>query len=229
MFILRDVLSPLQQDFSNSRLGRVRSRWFVHVILACITPFTSSRSSNLLRSLTHLFGLQHITRRTFYTFMASSKIPWSKMWTRLWGMIPNPVMDGRLLLALDDCTNPKVGKKVFGASYVFDHAAKANQSKYPWAQCFTCIGLLKKVKGRWVSLPLIHRFYLPKKGLDAKRDNMKVKGKTPEFRSKLEQALEMLVELSACFCGVSILVVCDSWFGNKGLFAPARHATLNPP
>jgi len=32
----------------------------------------------------------------------------------------------------------------------------------------------------------------------------------------------MLVELSACFCGVSILVVCDSWFGNKGLFAPAR-------
>jgi len=137
-------------------------------------------------------------------------------------MIPNPMTEGRLLLTLDDCTNPKVGKKVFGASHVFDHAAKANQSKYPWAQCFTCIGLLKKVKGRWVSMPLIHRFYLPKKELDANRENMKIKGKTPVFHSKLEQALKMLIKLSACFSGLSILVVCDSWFGNNSLFAPAR-------
>lgn len=231
MFILRDILLPLQQDFPNSRLACIRSRWFTHVILACITPFASSMSSNLLRALTYLFGLQNVTRRAFYTFMASSRIPWSRMWTRLWRMIPNPETDGRLLLALDDCTNPKVGKKVFGASHVFDHAAKINQSKYPWAQCFTCIGLLKKVKGRWICLPLIHRFYLPKKALDAKRENMKVKGKTPAFHSKLEQALDMLVELSACFsglsachaqAGISILVVCDSWFGNNGLFAPAR-------
>jgi len=38
---------------------------------------------------------------------------------------------------------------LFGCSNIFDHAAKANQSKYPRAQCITSIGLLKRIKGRW--------------------------------------------------------------------------------
>ncbi len=42
------------------------------------------------------------------------------------------------------------------------------------------------------------------------------------FRSKPEQAVEMLVTLSEYFSGTSMLAVCDSWFGNNGLFAPAR-------
>jgi len=74
MFILRDVLTPLQQEFPTARLGRLRSRWFVHVILACIIPFTSSMSSNLLRALTHLFGID-VNRRRFYAFMGSCKLP----------------------------------------------------------------------------------------------------------------------------------------------------------
>ncbi|MDQ6960136.1 MAG: transposase, partial [Mariprofundaceae bacterium] len=221
MFILRDVLTPLQKEFSNTRLGRSRSRWFAHVILACIIPFTSSMSSNLLRALTHLFGMD-VNRRRFYAFMGSGKLPWDGLWSALWNMIPEPETDGRLLLALDDFINPKVGKKVFGASHVFDHAAKANQSRYPWAQCVTSIGLLKRIKGRWACIPLAHRFYLPNKELAAQRENMKVKGKAPVFRTKLEQAVDMIAMLAAHFSGMSILAICDSWFGNKGLFAPAR-------
>jgi len=38
------------------------------------------------------------------------------------------------LVALDDFINPKTGRKVFGCSHIFDHTAKANQFKYPWAQ-----------------------------------------------------------------------------------------------
>ena len=49
-------------------------------------------------------------------------------------MIADPNTDGRLLLALDDYINPKTGKKIFGCANVFDHAAKQNQSKFPWAQ-----------------------------------------------------------------------------------------------
>jgi hypothetical protein len=49
-------------------------------------------------------------------------------------MIPDPETNGRLLIALDDFINPKTGKKIFGCARVFDHAAKVNQSKYPWAQ-----------------------------------------------------------------------------------------------
>ncbi|WP_419591467.1 hypothetical protein, partial [Thiolapillus sp.] len=40
---------------------------------------------------------------------------------------------GRLLIALDDFINPKVGRQIFGCETIFDHAAKANQSRYPWA------------------------------------------------------------------------------------------------
>ncbi|MDQ7001517.1 MAG: transposase [Ghiorsea sp.] len=227
MFILRDILLPLQLTFSNSLLGHVRRKWFVHVLMSCIIPFTNSMSSNLLRSLNHLFGMQEVKRRAFYVFMASGKLGWSKMWEKLWAMIPDPETDGRLLLALDDCTNPKVGKKVFGCSHVFDHAAKTNQSKYPWAQCFTAIGLLKQVKGRWTCIPLIHRFYLPKKALDAGCENMKVNGKVPAFQSKLAQAADMLHTLSKHFAGMPILAVCDSWFGNNGLFAPTRKLVGN--
>jgi hypothetical protein len=52
-------------------------------------------------------------------------------------------------LALDDCINPKTGRKIFGCDHVFDHAAKQNQSKYPWAQNVVAVGLLKAVKNRF--------------------------------------------------------------------------------
>ena len=55
MFILRDLLRPLQTQFSDSRLGRVRAHWFAFTLLAIISPFTSSMTSNLLRSLTQVW------------------------------------------------------------------------------------------------------------------------------------------------------------------------------
>jgi hypothetical protein len=98
--------------------------------------------------------------------MASPKIPWRQLWQSLWKMIPDPLTDGRLLLALDDYINPKTGKKIFGCNKVFDHAAKQNQSRYPWAQNIVTIGLLKMVKGRWACLPLNWRFYHLKKHIE---------------------------------------------------------------
>jgi hypothetical protein len=221
MFILRDILRPLQSEYSSSNLGIDRSRLFVYALLAFIVPFTSSISSNILRSLNTLFGIS-VNRRRFYTFMASNKLPWLKIWPRLWSAIPNPLTDGHLLVALDDFINPKTGRKIFGCSNIFDHAAKINQSKYPWAQNVVLLGLLKSIKGRWACLPLAHRFYLPKKTIASKSDNMNIPGKSTLFQTKLEQAAEMLVQLAHHFAGVPVTVVCDSWFGNNGLFKPVR-------
>ena len=133
MFILRDILEPLQNEFSSSKLGNHRSRWFTYALLSFIIPFTSSISSNILRCMNTFFGID-INKRRFYTFMASNKLPWDKLRVRLWGTIPDPLTDGRLLVAIDDSINPKTGKKIFGCSHIFDHAAKSNQTKYPWAQ-----------------------------------------------------------------------------------------------
>ncbi|MFH1934756.1 MAG: transposase [Pseudomonadota bacterium] len=221
MFILKNILTPLQNAFSSTNLGRDRGHLFTYTILAFIIPFTSSISSNIFRCINTLFGL-NVNKRRFYAFMASNKLPWGKLWRTLWSMIPDPLSDGRLLVALDDFINPKTGRKIFGCSHIFDHAAKANQSKYPWAQNVVLVGLLKRIKGRWACLPLAHRFYLPKKAIEAKLDNMKISGKDSPFQTKLDQAVEILIQLSHHFVGVPITVVCDSWFGNDGLFKPLR-------
>jgi hypothetical protein len=64
MFILRDLLSSLQQQFSKTKQGRKRAISFSYTLLAVIVPFTS----NLLRSLNTLFRFS-ISMQRFYTYM----------------------------------------------------------------------------------------------------------------------------------------------------------------
>jgi len=219
MFILRDLLVSLQTPFSNTELGRERSHWFVFTLLVVIVPFTSSMTSNLLRALRTLFGLD-LDRRRFYTFMASSTLPWDRLWSVVWGAIPNPLVDGRLLVALDDSINNKSGRKIFGGGFFHDHTAKLNQPSYPWSQNIVAIGLLKIVKGRWSCLPLAFRFYFMKKDIDANAPTAQKSGRTVVFQSKMAQAVEMLKAVAAQFADAPVLVVADSWFGNNGLWRP---------
>lgn len=225
MFILRDLLRPLQAAFTDTEEGRERGWWFVWVLLAVIVPFTSSISSNLLRSLESLFDI-HPGRRRFYQFMASPKLPWPRLWRILWGLIPSPMEDGRLLVALDDSINNKSGRKIFGCGFFHDHTAKLNQPDYPWAQNLVSIGLLKRIKGRWACLPLAFRFYLLCKDVEAKAATVLHKGQAVAFQTKLEQAVEMLQEVTDAFPEQRVLVVTDSWFGNDGLYRPLRERCL---
>jgi len=221
MFILRDLLRPLQALLPLSEEGLKRRTWFVCTLLAIIVPFTPSRTSNLLRSLRTLFGLS-VDQSGYYTFMASQKLPWHPLWSALWRLIPEPLTDGRLLVALDDSINPKTGKKIFACQHHFDHAAKPNQCRYPWSQQIVSIGLLKFIKRRWCCLPLAFEFYFMKKHLQAKPVTQ---GKKPvEFRTKFEQAIDMFARLASVFPTVAVLVVTDSWFGNNGLLKPLRKA-----
>ncbi len=220
MLILHSLLNELKDEFPSSKNGKERSVWFLHTLLAIIVPFASSRTSNLLRVLHILFGFAEIGKKRYYTFMASPKIPWDRLWTRLWKMIPEPATGGRLIIALDDYINPKTGKKIFACAKVFDHAAKQNQAKYPWAQNVVAIGLLKMIKGRWACLPLSQRYYLPEAEIKEKKPTFK--GKTIDFQSKHIQAVEMLGKVAVEFSQSDIMVVTDSWFGNNGLFKPLR-------
>jgi len=219
MLILHSLLSELKEEFANSRKSDERGPWFIYTLLAIILPFTSSRTSNLLRALETVFGFS-IKKKKYYRFMASPKIPWNRLWITLWKLIPAPETNGRLLVALDDFINPKTGKKIFACANIFDHAAKQNQSKYPWAQNIVCIGLLKKIKGRWACLPLSHRYYHLEK--DIRENHPKYNGKDIAFQSKHEQAVTMLCDVAAAFPESKILVVTDSWFGNNGMWKPLR-------
>jgi len=216
MFILRDLLQSLQAPFSNTDPGRERAHWFVFTLLAVIVPFTSSMTSNLLRTL---FGLDP-GRRRFYTFMASSTLPWDRLWHILWGSIREPSLDGRVLVALDDSINNNSGRKIFGGGFHHEHTTKLNQPSYPWSQNIVTIGLLKIIKGRWSCLPLALRFYFMKKDIEANAPTARKSGRTVEFQSKMAQAAEMLKAVAARFADMTVLVVADSWFGNDGLWRP---------
>jgi hypothetical protein len=150
--------------------------------------------------------------------MASPKIPWQQLWHRIWKMIPEPLTNDRLLLALDDYINPKTGKKIFGCTKVFDHAAKQNQSKYPWAQNVVAVGLLKIVKGRWACLPLSYRFYHLKKSIEERK--LALSKPEIDFETKLEKAANMITAIAGAFGQTRIIAITDSWFGNNGLWKP---------
>ena len=217
MFILRDLLPPLQQQFSTTPQGRKRAVWFVYTLMAVVIPFTSSMTSNLLRALQTLFGLQIHSQR-FYTFMASSTLPWATLWQTMWDLISDPATEGRILVALDDSINPKSGRKIFACGHFHDHARKGNQTHYPWSQCIVAAGLLKRVKGRWACLPLAFRFYLMEKDIKAKKFNAKRRGKRLHFENKMDQAASMLKQIRDHF-KCPVLAVTDSWFGNNGLWS----------
>lgn len=220
MLILHSLLSELKQEFAHSGKGEERGTWFIYTLLAIIIPFTSSRTSNLLRGLKVLFGFTVICRKRYYTYMASPKIPWSRLWPRLWKLMVEPKTKGKLIVALDDYINPKTGKKIFGCAHVFDHAAKQNQSRYPWAQNIVAIGLLRVIKGRWACLPLSYRFYHLKK--DIERTKPVINGKGIVFQTKQEQAFDMLSDVAGVFPETDIIIVTDSWFGNNGLWGPVH-------
>jgi len=225
MLILHDILEKLKSQFADSRKADERGIWFVYTIVAIIIPFTGSKTSNIRRCLTTLFGFGHIAKKRFYTFMASPKIPWQRLWPALWNMIPEPLTQGRLLLALDDYINPKTGRKIFACAKTFDHAAKQNQTKYPWAQNVVAVGLLKIIKGRWACLPLSWRFYHLKKNIEKiNRTQNRVR---IEFETKLEQAVSMIGQIATVFSHAPVTVVADSWFGNNGLYRPL-HESLGP-
>ena len=220
MLILHDLLEKLKNEFAHSRKGDERGTWFIYTLIAIIIPFTSSKTSNLLRCLKSLFGFTGIRKKRYYTFMASPKIPWQRLWKGLWKMIPEPLTNDRLILALDDYINPKTGKKIYACANVFDHAAKQNQSRYPWAQNIVAIGLLKIVKGRWACLPLSYRFYHLKKNIENRKQTF---GKFEiKFETKLEQAVHMITDIADAFKQTRIITVTDSWFGNNGLWKPLR-------
>ncbi|MBT4036260.1 MAG: hypothetical protein HOE61_16150 [Candidatus Marinimicrobia bacterium] len=51
MFILRDILTPLQQDFADTVEGKKQSIWFAYTFLAVMVPLTSSMTVSALKPI----------------------------------------------------------------------------------------------------------------------------------------------------------------------------------
>lgn len=217
MPILPALATQFASQFPATDGGRERWRWFVLTLQAILVPITASRTSNLLRAIATLFGVE-IAEARYYTFMASVKLRWDALWDILWRAIPQPLTDGRLVVALDDSINAKTGRKVFACQTTVDHAAKTNQTQYPWAQTIVTVGLLKAIHSRWCCLPLAFAYYLRRQTLALRC--VRVRGEAVVFQTKFTQSVRLIVRLAGAFPKVPVLVVADIWFGNRGLLQP---------
>ena len=217
MSTLAHLGEQIHRAFPSHAQGQERAQWFLLTLQSILMPLTASRTSNLLRTLATVFG-RVLPQSRFYTFMASPKLPWDRLWTLLWRSIPEPLTEGRLLIALDDSINPKTGQKIFGCERVFDHAAKTNQASHVWGQVLVTLGLLRQIHGRWACLPLAFAFYLRR--VTVRQETRTLQGQAVPFATKFAQAVARLRSIGAAFPQALILVVADSWFGNQGLWRP---------
>jgi hypothetical protein len=210
MPILPDILEKRKGQFANSRKADERGTRFVYTIVAIIISFTGSKTSNIRRCPATLFGFGHIAKKRFYTFMASPKIPWQRLWPAPWNMIPEPLTQGRLLLALAGYINPKTGRKIFACAKTFDHAAKQNQAKYPRARNVVAVGLLKIIKGRRACPPPSWRFCHLKKNIE--KINRAQNRVGIQFETKLDQAVSMIGRIATVFGHAPVL----RWLPTRG-------------
>ena len=79
MPILPALATQFQSLFPATDHGEERWRWFMLTLQAILVPITASRTSNLLRAIAALFGVE-IAQSRYYTFMASVKLHWERVW-----------------------------------------------------------------------------------------------------------------------------------------------------
>jgi len=147
-----------------------------------------------------------ISRKRFYCFLGSGKIPWNKLLEKIIALMGNRFLtNGKLLLAVDDTSYGKTGRKIENCDIHFDHAAKKNSAKYIYGHCRVVVGVLLFIHGRWACLPLAQQVY------------RLVKNVVPrEFLTKIDIAAKLIVKILS-HTDADVLVCCDSWFGNKSL------------
>jgi len=187
--------------------------------------------SGIFREYSSLLMGTNITRRRFYQFLTSAKINWDFLWLTAAEQLKDHIaVAGRLLIALDDTTYGKCGRKIDGCSTHFDHAAKHNMSSWIFGHCRVVAGVLLPIHGRWACLPMAQQNFISQK--EAKKKIHKdLKKKTVYSRkrknheiwekTKLGIASVLVNKLRAWF-NLPTLVICDSWFGVHSFLKDVR-------
>jgi len=190
----------------SSEVAEYRRDIFNTIILGLIIGTRKKCVYHIFRTFQLLAESVGLTEKRFYMFLQSSKIPLERMWKVIYELIGEEMLEnGKIIIALDDTTYAKSGKKISGANTHYDHAAKQNCSKYVWGHCRVVIGILKSIHGRWACLPLAQSLYIP------------VKNAGDNFETKIDAAGRLIGNFAKTVSS-EILVITDSWFGNNSLW-----------
>ena len=184
--------------------------------------------SGIFQQFACLFIGSAITQKRFYSLINSSAIKWSAIWNLLAKLVnPMAMTQERLLVALDDSSYGKTGKKISGCTTHFDHANKLNASSWIFGHCRVVAGILAFTHGRWACLPFAQKTFVPTTekatktkihGGLLKKTILSRKQKRHEHWQKTKSgiAAELVNGIRTIF-QAKTLVVCDSWFGTHTL------------
>lgn len=123
-----------------------------------------------------------------------------------------PLLEGVVLLAVDDTLARKRGLKVFGVGMHHDPLLSTRRTALTnWAHCWVVLGVLVKPPfcgDRWFCLPVLFRLYVPKK--TARKKGL-------AYRTKPELAVQMLRLLCGRHESRRFHAVGDSAYGGKSV------------
>jgi hypothetical protein len=156
-----------------------------------------------------------------YTAVAAAGKRADRVARRLLTEVVLPLVQGaeRLTLALDDTPTKRYGPHVQGAGVHHNPSPGPAGSPYVYGHVFVVLGLLVTHKA-WgvIALPLLARLYVRKKDLPSIDPKHR-----PEFRTKLELAVEMLrwAKPWLGLLGMPIWVVADGAYAKAAFLNPA--------
>lgn len=212
---------------------------FSTIVAGLLTGKGGGTIAGIFRDFSALFTGTAVTRKRFYMFLNSKMVNWTGIWSRVADLIREHVaVAGRLLIALDDTTYGKTGRKIHGCGTHFDHAAKINVSRWLFGHCRVVAGVLTRCHGRWACLPMAQRNFTPlKEPLKKHKIHAGLQKKTIRRRKRERKArwtdtkggiAAALVNGIRRLFQLPVLVVCDSWFGNHSLLKALREAAGLP-
>lgn len=221
----KDILDRVAEPVSG-----YRKAIFKTIITGLLINKSARTIAGIFRGFACLFMGTATTRKRFYLFLGSAKVNWNRIWEIAIDLIGDRILThGRLLLLLDDTTYGKSGKHINGCAVHFDHAAKLNVAKWIFGHCRVLVGVLLFTHGRWACLPLAQKLFKPtpkpkdsaKKAGKGKRKTKKAKrNKNRKSKPKKQQETKLTIAITLVnairkLVPAPVLVICDSWFGNK--------------
>ena len=206
---------------------------FQTIITGLLVGNKRSTVSGIFQQFSCLLLGTSITQKRFYTLLNSPFIRWTEIRRKLVDLVEPFVCRGkRLLIALDDTSYGKAGKKIHGCTTHFDHANKINVSPWIFGHCRVVAGLLIFGHGRWACLPFAQKNFVPSENKGPKKkihDGLLPKTKLSRKLKRHDQwqktksgiAAELVSAIRRLF-QLPTLVICDSWFGTYPLLKELR-------
>jgi hypothetical protein len=108
-------------------------------------------------------------------------------------------------VAIDDALFLRTGPKVFAAGWHFDSPGpRGARPRIRFGNSFVCLGILVRLHGRTVCLPLLFRLWRPGEG-------------EAEPVTRVALAHELIARLAECFPDRAIAVAADAYYANRSL------------